>query len=230
MKKAVLTILVFCFLATSIWAQKFSLSGTVKDAKTGEELIGASIRIKTNPSVGTVTNEYGFYSLTLEKGNYTLVYDYIGYEKVEKNIVLDKNQQLNVSIGDVEKQLETVVISSKKQDENIRTSQMGVEKIDVKEISKIPVLFGEKDILKTIQLLPGVKSAGEGQSGFFVRGGAADQNLILLDEAPVYNANHLLGFFSTFNSDAIKDATLVKGNAPPSVWRAFVIGFGHQNE
>jgi hypothetical protein len=215
MKKAVLTVLAFCFVASSMWAQKFSLSGTVKDVKTGEELIGASIRIKTNPSVGTVTNEYGFYSLTLEKGNYTLVYDYVGYEKVEKDIVLDRNQQLNVPIGDAEKQLETVVISSKKQDENIRTSQMGVEKIDVKEISKIPVLFGEKDILKTIQLLPGVKSAGEGQSGFFVRGGAADQNLILLDEAPVYNANHLLGFFSTFNSDAIKDATLVKGNAPP---------------
>jgi CarboxypepD_reg-like domain/TonB-dependent Receptor Plug Domain len=215
MKKAVLTILAFCFLATSIWAQKFSLSGTVKDVKTGEELIGASIRIKTNPSVGTVTNEYGFYSLTLDKGTYALIYDYIGYERVEKVVILDKNQQLNVPIGDAEKQLETVVISSKKQDENIRTSQMGVEKIDVKEISKIPVLFGEKDILKTIQLLPGVKSAGEGQSGFFVRGGAADQNLILLDEAPVYNANHLLGFFSTFNSDAIKDATLVKGNAPP---------------
>jgi hypothetical protein len=215
MKKAIVTVLAFCFAASSIWAQKFSLSGTVKDVKTGEELIGASIRLKTNPSVGTVTNEYGFYSLTLEKGSYTLIYDYVGYERVEKIVVLDKNQQLNVPIGDAEKQLETVVISSKKQDENIRTSQMGVEKIDVKEISKIPVLFGEKDILKTIQLLPGVKSAGEGQSGFFVRGGAADQNLILLDEAPVYNANHLLGFFSTFNSDAIKDATLVKGNAPP---------------
>jgi hypothetical protein len=128
MKKAIVTVLAFCFAASSIWAQKFSLSGTVKDVKTGEELIGASIRLKTNPSVGTVTNEYGFYSLTLEKGSYTLIYDYVGYERVEKIVVLDKNQQLNVPIGDAEKQLETVVISSKKQDENIRTSQMGVEK------------------------------------------------------------------------------------------------------
>jgi hypothetical protein len=215
MKKALATILAFCLLCTFATAQKFTISGSVKDGKTGEELIGASIRLKTNRSVGTVTNEYGFYSLTLEKGNYTLIYDYIGYEKVEKDIVLDKNQQLDVPIGEAAKQLDAVVVSAKKQDENVRTAQMGVEKIDVKEISKIPVLFGEKDVLKTIQLLPGVKSAGEGQSGFFVRGGAADQNLILLDEAPVYNANHLLGFFSTFNSDAIKDATLIKGNGTP---------------
>ncbi len=215
MKKSVLTLFALCFLGTSVWAQKFTLSGAVKDTKTGEELIGASIRLKATPSVGTVTNEYGFYSLTLEKGSYTLIYDYIGYERVEKTIVLDRNQQLDVPISENAKQLEAVVISAKKQDENIKTAQMGVEKIDVKEISKIPVLFGERDILKTIQLLPGVKSAGEGQSGFFVRGGAVDQNLILLDEAPVYNANHLLGFFSTFNADAIKDATLVKGNAPP---------------
>jgi CarboxypepD_reg-like domain/TonB-dependent Receptor Plug Domain len=215
MKKSFLATLVFLLFGTSMWAQKFTISGSVKDAKTGEELIGASVRLKSNPSTGAVTNEYGFYSLTVEKGNYTLVYDYIGYEKVEKDIVLDKNQQLDVPIGETAKQLEAVVISAKKQDENVRTAQMGVEKIDVKEISKIPVLFGERDILKTIQLLPGVKSAGEGQSGFFVRGGAADQNLILLDEAPVYNANHLLGFFSTFNSDAIKDATLIKGNGTP---------------
>ena len=215
MKKLLLTFTIFSFLATSISAQKFTLSGTVKDVKTGEELIGASIRLKETPSVGAVTNEYGFYSLTLAKGTYVLIYDYIGYEKLEKTLVLDKNQQLDVPISSAEKQLDAVVISAKKKDENIRTSQMGAEKIDVKEVSKIPVLFGERDILKTIQLLPGVKSAGEGQSGFFVRGGAADQNLILLDEAPVYNANHLLGFFSTFNSDAIKDATLIKGNGPP---------------
>jgi hypothetical protein len=215
MKRLGIFILVLTLVSQCLLAQKFTLSGTIKDAKTGEELIGASIRLKATPLVGTVTNEYGFYSLTLEKGSYDLLFDFIGYAQMEKTIVLDKNQQLDVPIGEAAKQLETVVISSKKQDENIKTAQMGVEKIDVKEISKVPVLFGEKDILKTIQLLPGVKSAGEGQSGFFVRGGAVDQNLILLDEAPVYNANHLLGFFSTFNSDAIKDATLVKGNAPP---------------
>jgi hypothetical protein len=215
--KRKISLLLLCLIlgSASLLAQKFTISGTVKDAKTGEELIGASIRLKATPSVGTVTNEYGFYSLTLEKGTYTVLYDFIGYAQVEKELVLDKNQQLDMPIGESAKQLETVVISSKKQDDNIKTAQMGVEKIDIKDISKVPVLFGEKDILKTIQLLPGVKSAGEGQSGFFVRGGAVDQNLILLDEAPVYNANHLLGFFSTFNSDAIKDASLIKGNTPP---------------
>jgi hypothetical protein len=215
MKKTMLISLAFCFTAVAGFTQKYTISGSVKDAKTGEELIGASIRLKDKLTTGAITNEYGFYSLTLEKGNYTLLFDYIGYEQVERQITLDKNQQLDMPIGEAAKQLETVVISSKKQDENIKTAQMGVEKIDIKEISKVPVLFGEKDVLKTIQLLPGVKSAGEGQSGFFVRGGAVDQNLILLDEAPVYNANHLLGFFSTFNSDAIKDATLIKGNTPP---------------
>ncbi len=215
MKKIIATLFLFCVFSTTIWAQKFTLNGTVKDIRTGEELIGASVRLKATPSVGATTNEYGFYSLTLEKGNYTLIFDYIGYEKVEKQIVLDKNQQLDLPLGEAAKQLEAITISARRLDENIRTAQMGVEKIDIKEISKIPVLFGERDVLKTIQLLPGVKSAGEGQSGFFVRGGAVDQNLILLDEAPVYNANHLLGFFSTFNADAIKDATLLKGNAPP---------------
>ncbi len=208
----------FAFLLFANWLlaqDKFSISGAVKDARTGEELIGASVRLKEKPTTGAVTNEYGFYSLTLEKGTYTLLFDYIGYTQVEKTIVLDKNQKLDVPINETARQLEAVTISAKKADENIRTAQMGVEKIDIKDVAKIPVLFGEKDILKTIQLMPGVKSAGEGQSGFFVRGGAVDQNLILLDEAPVYNANHLLGFFSTFNSDAIKDATLIKGNAPP---------------
>lgn len=216
MKKLLLTAAYLFLVTISVFAQqKFTLSGTIKDLKTGEELIGASIRLKDKPSVGALTNEYGFFSLTLDKGTYTFIVDFIGYTRVEKTINLDKNQEIVLPISENAQELEAVVISSKKEDNNIRTSQMGVEKIDVKDVSKIPVLFGEKDILKTIQLLPGVKSAGEGQSGFFVRGGAIDQNLILLDEAPVYNANHLLGFFSTFNSDAIKDATLIKGNTPP---------------
>lgn len=208
--------LVFTLFVSLLLAQdKFTVSGSVKDGRTGEELIGASVRLKEKPSVGTVTNEYGFFSLTLDKGTYTLLIDFIGYSQVERELMLDKNQKLDVPIGETAKELDAVVVSARKADENIRTAQMGVERIDIKDIANIPVLFGEKDILKTIQLLPGVKSAGEGQSGFFVRGGAVDQNLILLDEAPVYNANHLLGFFSTFNSDAIKDATLLKGNAPP---------------
>jgi hypothetical protein len=216
MKKTFLTFFLLLFGYLNLFAQnKFTISGTIKDAATGEEIIGASVRLKEKPTVGAVTNEYGFFSLTLEKGTHTLLFDYVGYQTIEKQVVLDKNLQLDIPIAETAKQLETVVISARKADENVRVAQMGVEKIDVKEVAKIPVLFGEKDILKTIQLLPGVKSAGEGQSGFFVRGGAVDQNLILLDEAPVYNANHLLGFFSTFNSDAIKDATLLKGNTPP---------------
>ena len=212
MKKTFLTTFSLLFITFNLLAQsKFTISGTIKDVATGEEIIGASVRLKQKPTVGAVTNEYGFYSLTLEKGTYIFLFDYVGYQTVEKQVVLDKNQQLDVPIAETAKQLEAVVISARKADENVRAAQMGVEKIDVKEVAKIPVLFGEKDVLKTIQLLPGVKSAGEGQSGFFVRGGAVDQNLILLDEAPVYNANHLLGFFSTFNSDAIKDATLLKG-------------------
>ncbi len=208
--------LVFTLFVSLLLAQdKFTVSGSVKDGRTGEELIGASVRLKEKPSVGTVTNEYGFFSLTLDKGTYTLLIDFIGYSQAERVLVLDKSLKLDVPIGETAKQLDAVVVSARKADENIRTAQMGVERIDIKDVANIPVLFGEKDILKTIQLLPGVKSAGEGQSGFFVRGGAVDQNLILLDEAPVYNANHLLGFFSTFNSDAIKDATLLKGNAPP---------------
>ncbi len=215
LKKIPLSLLFTLFICVLLAQDKFTVSGSVKDAKTGEELIGASIRLKEKPSVGTVTNEYGFFSLTLDKGTYSLLIDFIGYTQVERVLVLDKNQKLDIPIGEMAKQLDEVVVSARKADANIRTAQMGVERIDIKDVANIPVLFGEKDILKTIQLLPGVKSAGEGQSGFFVRGGAVDQNLILLDEAPVYNANHLLGFFSTFNSDAIKDATLLKGNAPP---------------
>ncbi|NBU06000.1 MAG: hypothetical protein EBT39_06575, partial [Sphingobacteriia bacterium] len=138
---------------------------------------------------------------------------YVGYE--EKRIPIALNESLSISVFlESKNQLEEVVVESKRKDDNLIKAQMGTETLNMKSISRVPVLFGEKDVLKTIQLLPGVKSAGEGNSGFYVRGGAADQNLILLDEAPVYNASHLLGFFSTFNSDAIKDATLIKGNAP----------------
>jgi hypothetical protein len=216
-KKTFLNIALFalCLLfGAAAQAQKFTISGSVKDAKSGEELIGATVLVQDLQGVGVSANEYGFYSLTLPKGNYALKTSYVGYEPTISNIVLDKNQTLDILLGEDKKTLAEVVVSAKKADESITRTQMGTEKLDVKEIAKLPVLFGEKDILKTMQLLPGIKSAGEGNSGFYVRGGAADQNLILLDEAPVYNASHLLGFFSTFNSDAIKDATIIKGNSP----------------
>jgi hypothetical protein len=207
-------ILFFLGLINSQAQNKFTLSGTVRDKASGEEIIGATIRIAELPKIGISTNEYGFFSLTLEPGNYTFITSYIGYEDNIEKINLQATQSIKWTLQQKSQNLEEVKIVAKKENENITQTTMGVEKINMKDIAKLPVLFGEKDILKTIQLLPGVKSAGEGNSGFYVRGGTSDQNLILLDEAPVYNASHLLGFFSTFNSDAIKDAILIKGNSP----------------
>jgi CarboxypepD_reg-like domain/TonB dependent receptor/TonB-dependent Receptor Plug Domain len=213
LKKIFLLMSLFLSLGMEMQAQKFTISGSIKDEKTGEELIGASISIQELKGTVVIANEYGFYSLTLPKGNYTLKTSYVGYQSKIFNVSLLQNQAMDLILLP-EGELQEVVVAAKKANENIAKTQMGAEKLDVKEIAKLPVLFGEKDILKTMQMLPGIKSAGEGNSGFYVRGGAADQNLILLDEAPVYNASHLLGFFSTFNSDAIKDATIIKGNSP----------------
>jgi len=193
---------------------KYTLSGYVKDTKTGEELIGATVFIKEPHFLGTTTNAYGFYSITLPEGEYSIVAQYMGYEPKAMQIVLKQNIKQDFILSEIANQLDEVEVTAEKKDENITNIQMGVEKINIQEIKNIPVIFGEKDILKTIQLLPGVKSAGEGNSGFYVRGGNADQNLILLDEVTVYNASHLMGFFSVFNSDAIKDVTLYKGGQP----------------
>jgi len=190
-----------------------TISGTISDATTGEELIGAAVLVKEMPNAGALTNAYGFFSLTLPKGTYTLSVRYVSYADTSITVQLDSNRQITFKVFPASKQLNQVEITANK-NETVTKAQMGSIKMDVKEMEKIPVIFGEKDLLKTLQLLPGVKSAGEGSSGFYVRGGGADQNLILLDEAPVYNASHLLGFFSTFNSDAIKDVTLYKGNMP----------------
>jgi len=192
--------------------QNVVLSGTVRDKKTGESLIKAVIRIQELPNAGIISNEYGFYSLTMPKGNYVAVVSQVGYETLVQKIKLDSSVSIDFKL-ETKNQLREVVVESSRKNDNLTKAQMGTETINMSAISKVPVIFGEKDLLKTIQLLPGVKSAGEGNSGFFVRGGGADQNLILLDEAPVYNATHLLGFFSTFNSDAIKDATIIKGNS-----------------
>ena len=198
----------------SMAQEKFTVSGTLKDGKSGEDLIGARIMVKELPGVGTITNAYGFYSLQLPSGNYTLQFKSVGFGLTEVPIELTKDLKMNRELKVDSKVLDAVVVSAERDDANVTSTEMGVEKINVKDIEAIPVFFGEKDILKTIQLLPGVKSAGEGSSGFFVRGGAADQNLVLLDGAPVYNASHLLGFFSVFNSDALKDVKLYKGTAP----------------
>ncbi|NNV56337.1 TonB-dependent receptor [Limnovirga soli] len=205
-------IFMLLFQVAAYAQQKFTISGNIKDKKTGESLIGAAIKLQ-ELNGGTVTNSYGFFSLTVPAGNYSLLASYVGYETVQLNITLSANQRLNIEL-DNQAKLQDVVVSNRRKNDNITKPLMGVEKINISEINQLPVLLGERDLLKSIQLLPGIKSAGEGNSGFYVRGGGADQNLILLDEAPVYNAAHLLGFFSTFNSDAIKDVTLYKGGMP----------------
>lgn len=190
-----------------------SVHGTIRSASTGEALIGVTISVAGTKG-GTVSNEYGFYSLTMGAGNYTLMVSAVGMKTRQVEVSLVRDTELNIALENEAKELETVTVSSSAASRNLRTPQMSVERINVQDVRNVPVLFGERDILKTLQLLPGVKSAGEGNSGFYVRGGGSDQNLILLDEAPVYNASHLLGFFSTFNSDAIKNVTLYKGAMP----------------
>ncbi|MBI3883766.1 MAG: TonB-dependent receptor, partial [Sphingobacteriales bacterium] len=209
-----LFVFLLLIISTTLHAQeKYTISGTVTSKKTGESLIGATIRIVPTLT-GTTSNEYGFFSITLKKGIYTIEISTVGLEKQEQKITLDKNIKLNIALKEDEAELNEVTVTSTSKGRTISSPQMGIEKLSMGEIKKIPVLLGERDILKAIQLLPGIKSAGEGGSGFFVRGGSADQNLILLDEAPVYNASHLLGFFSTFNPDAIKDLVVYKGGMP----------------
>lgn len=192
---------------------KKTISGNVTDEKTGETLIGASVRLTGEGSAASLTNAYGFYSLSVPIGKYEVAVSFIGYKTTIKQVEISKDLRLNFALEE-DNQLNEVVISAIKKNENVSSPQMGLQKLSVREINDVPVLLGERDVLKTLQLLPGIKSAGEGNSGFYVRGGATDQNLILLDEAPVYNASHLLGFFSTFNSDAIKDVSVYKGGMP----------------
>ncbi|KLT66153.1 TonB-dependent receptor [Pedobacter sp. BMA] len=208
--------IIFLFaLNISVFAQnKFTLSGTIRDASSGETLIGATVRLTGSSSAATLTNAYGYFALTQAEGTYTLTISYTGYANQVKTIVLTKNLKINEELKAANDLAEVTVSGNNRRNENVKSAQMGLEKIDMQSLNSIPVLLGEKDVLKTIQLLPGVKSGGEGNTGFYVRGGAADQNLILLDEAVVYNSSHLLGFFSTFNADAIKDVSLYKGGMP----------------
>jgi len=215
--KRYLSLFIFlCLFSQAFAQQKFTISGTIRDAATGETLIGATVKIQNaTQSFGTSGNAYGFYSLTGNTGDYDMIVSYTGYQSYTKTISLTSSLKINVELGGNKGDLNEVVITSKnRKNENVKSPQMGLDKLDMKSLDNLPVLFGEKDVLKTIQLLPGVKSGGEGNTGFFVRGGAADQNLILLDEAVVYNSSHLLGFFSTFNGDAIKDVSLYKGGMP----------------
>jgi len=217
MKKQILFILIFLSFSIVIYAQKaptYSISGNVKDAATGEDLIGAAVQVKELKNTGSISNVYGFYAITLPAGDYTLIYSFMGYTSKELKIHLDKNLQETIELKSAAQSISGVEIKAQREDANVRNNEMSVTKVDLKEADKIPVIFGEKDVMKTLQLMPGVKSEGDGGAGFFVRGGSADQNLILLDEAPVYNASHMMGFFSVFNSDALKDVKLYKGGMP----------------
>lgn len=205
-------LLLFWCLPLLLPAQNHTLSGYLRDAASGEELLYATVRV-VGSDKGATTNEYGFYSLTLPQGAWQLRFSYVGYESRTLDVGLDKDIRLDVELG-AATTLQEVVVQARPDDENIRSTEMSVATLDMKDARLIPVLFGEQDILKTIQLLPGVSPNSEGNAGFFVRGGDADQNLVLLDEAPVYNASHLLGFFSVFNSDALKDVKLYKGGIP----------------
>ena len=206
---AIIYFLVFGFINS----QTHTLSGYVKDANSGEALIGASVLIE-GEGKGASTNVYGFYSITLNEGIHKVKYSYVGYENIIKDVDFNDHIRLNIELTESKDLLEEVVVEARQTDENTKGTQMGQVELSMDKIKTIPAFMGEVDVLKTIQFLPGVSSGGEGNTGFYVRGGGPDQNLILLDEATVYNASHLFGFFSVFNADAIKNVKLIKGGMP----------------
>jgi hypothetical protein len=200
-----------CFSVTA--QEKFTLSGTISDSNSNETLIGVNLFIP-ELKTGITTNEYGFYSITIPKGSYTIRISYIGYNSLEEKILLEKNTKTNFKLFTSENTLKEVIVTDTKTKTDIRKPEMSVNKLSISAIKRMPVVLGEVDVLKSILLLPGVTNAGEGSSGFNVRGGGADQNLILLDEATIFNSSHVFGFFSVFNPDAIKDLKLYKGGIP----------------
>lgn len=202
------------FFAGNLSAQnKFTLSGYVRDSLTGETLIGATISVN-GKGKGVSSNAYGFYSITLDDGVYTLSCSFVGYQPLVKEVRLNSNQTINLLVAPRIKMAEEVVVYSKRRDANVKNAQMGKFELSMNKVKSLPVILGEVDVLKTLQLLPGVRNAGEGNTGLYVRGGGPDQNLIILDDAVVYNTGHLFGFFSVFNGDAIKNVSLIKGGMP----------------
>lgn len=213
MKNTLLIFFLSLFFFQAAAQKKYTISGYVKDKSDGENSVGATVYIKEILK-GTTTNAYGFYSITLEEGEYTLVISYIGFKNIEQKVTLNKNVRLNFEIEEDVITTEEFKVVGERIDQNTSEAVMGTVELEMDKVKKLPAFMGEVDILKTIQLLPGVQSAGEGNSGFYVRGGGPDQNLILLDGATVYNASHLFGFFSVFNADAIKSVKLIKGGMP----------------
>lgn len=194
-------------------SNRYTISGFIKDSLNGETLIGATVAV-SGKTKGISSNQYGFYSLTLEEGDYIIACSFIGFQPKLLQVKLDGNKQLNIELLPKASLSQEVIVTTKKRDANVKNAQMGKFTLPIEQIKTIPAFLGEVDLLKTIQLLPGIRNAGEGSAGLYVRGGGPDQNLILLDDAPVYNTGHLFGFFSIFNSDAIKNVSLIKGGMP----------------
>ena len=191
---------------------RYAVSGYIR-GQNGENLVGATVQVLAQ-GTGTVANQYGYYSLMLDSGEHTLVVQYLGYRPLTKTIRLQRNTQLNLVLEESIVEGAEIVVEGKRAEDHITQSRMSVNEVDIRQVKSLPALMGEADILKTIQLLPGVKNGGEGTTGFYVRGGGPDQNLILLDDAVVYNASHLFGFFSVFNADALANSQLIKGGMP----------------
>ncbi|MFV0541797.1 MAG: TonB-dependent receptor [Aestuariibaculum sp.] len=213
MKHVCLTFFLFIGLLSQA-QEKHSISGTIKDAGNGETLLGATVYLK-DTNYGVTTNEYGFFSLTAPKGSYTLIISYVGYENITQSLTLNTDQKLNFELKELATALDEVIITAEESEQvSIKKPQMSVAKLNAQTIKEMPVVLGEADVIKSIELLPGVTKNGEGSAGFHVRGGAADQNLVLLDEAIIYNTSHFYGFFSVFNADAIKNIQLYKGDIP----------------
>ena len=213
MKKNLLFLFLLILSLTVVAQKKHTLSGYIKDAATGETLIGATITEKGN-SKGISSNQYGFYSLTLIEGSYAFLASSVGYQPLPFNLELLKDTVVNISLNSGVALSEEVIVTSRKRESNVKSAQMGKVNLPIEQIKAIPAFMGEVDLLKVVQLLPGIRNAGEGSAGIYVRGGGPDQNLIMLDDAVVYNTGHLFGFFSIFNSDAIKNVTLIKGGMP----------------
>lgn len=216
MRKFLLLAVLLIISLTSFAQNKYVIKGKISDITTQEWMIGVSVGVKEKPEFGVLSDDSGNYSISLPSGNYTFVFRLLGYYTQEIDVKVEaKGQNIDIDMQPESVSLNEIEISATRKDDNVKSIQMGVERLEIETINKVPVLFGEKDIMKTLQLLPGVQSAGEGNTGFYVRGGSSDQNLILLDNAPVYNPSHLFGFFSTFNSDAVDNMTIYKGSMPP---------------
>ncbi len=213
MKIIVAVFLLMLFALPAVAQNKYTISGYIKDSLNGETLIGAAITVE-GQSRGISSNLYGFYSITLDEGKYILICSFVGYRYKAVEIDLKADTKINFDVIPKAYLAEEVVLTTKKRDANVKNAQMGMITLPMEQIKSIPAFLGEVDLLKTVQLLPGVRNAGEGSAGIYVRGGGPDQNLILLDDAPVYNTGHLFGFFSIFNADAIKNVTLIKGGMP----------------